>query len=341
MVLATIYFQYGVRNCYDFAKRNGLNESSNKHYHYALSKMFDLYSSNELIAVQAMTLMASHTRAFPKPGCGAIIANMALNRAIELNLHRAVKRPGGGTDLQNELRKRTWWVTLTVVVAVAGRRGCPIPISVDDFDTEFPEPVADEHLSDEGIDAVQTIPCPYQAGLAGFKIIPIYLQMYSTIYAVRRNAANYVSVVRSLEEQLQEWVNALPDCLKLTESGTLDQHEVAALYVKTFELELRLCLRHPSVAMTTDAKMMAENSRICDETAREFLDCVQKIYKMKALDTTWYQMSIYAACLFSSLVARWEKRFETTPEQVTSLRQDMDMWMTIVKETSLLLGKSA
>ncbi|PHH93227.1 hypothetical protein CDD83_10165 [Cordyceps sp. RAO-2017] len=337
MVYATIFFHYGVRNWQQTEQRNNLNELSNKHYHFALSKIYHLLGSQELVAVQALALIALHTRAFPKPGCGSIVASMALHRALELNLHRSSKKPGEGTDLQNELRKRVWWVILTVVVAINGRRGCPLPVNVQDFDTEFPEPIADELLTDQGVDTSQTLPCPYLAGLAGFKIVPLFMEMYANIYSVRRDAQNYVNVVNALEGQLQQWEAELPDSLRI-ESGDLENASAQAIYARTFGLELRLCLRHPSVAMTTDRAMMAENTRVCEETAREVLICMKQLSRLKSLDTTWYQMSFYGVCIFSMLVAQWERRYETTPEQVAALREDMQNWMTIVKETSLLLG---
>ncbi|KND91044.1 Transcriptional activator protein acu-15 [Tolypocladium ophioglossoides CBS 100239] len=338
MVFATMYFHCGVRNSQQADERNNLNELSNRHYHFALSKIYDLLSCQELVAVQALALIASHTRAFPKPGCGSILASMALHRAVELNLHRSSKRPGEGTDLQNELRKRTWWVILTVVVAITGRRGCPLPVNVQDFDTDFPSPIADELLSDQGVDMSRTMPCQYQVGLVGMKIIPIFMEMYANIYSVRRDAENYLSVVNALEKQLQVWEDQLPESLRIHESGGLENASIPAIYARAFALELRLCLRHPSVAMTTDRKMMADNTRICEETAREFLECMKQLYKSKSLDTTWYQMSVYGVCIFSMLVAHWERRFETTPDKVAHLREEMQSWMTVLNETSLLLG---
>lgn len=335
MVFAIIYFQYGVRNWEHIDQRAHLNDVSNKHYHFALSKFYELTACRSLVAVQALALIASHTRAFPKPGCGAIVANSALQAAIEINLHRASKKPDEGTDLQNELRKRTWWVILAVSMAVTGRQGRPMPITVEEFDTQFPEPIADELLSDQGVDTSRSMPCTYLAGIAGFKIVPIFMEVYSNIYSVRRDRRNYANIVHTLEEQLQKWEDDLPASLNVKESQT----NVAALYMKTFQLEVRLCLRHPSMAMTTDEAMIADNTRICEETAREMLHYSQEILKLKALDTTWYQMSVYALSMFSMLVAHWERRSETTSEQVTVLRQEMNSWMEIIKETSLLLGK--
>ncbi|PNY26899.1 Transcriptional activator protein acu-15, partial [Tolypocladium capitatum] len=336
MILATMYFHVSVRNTQQLDERNSINDLSNRHYHFALSKIYDLLSCRELVALQALTLIAAHTRGFPKPGCGSIVISLTLHRALELNLHRSSKGHGEGTDLQNELRKRTWWVILALVVAIIGRQGYPLPVNVQDFDTEFPSLIADELLSDQGVDTSRTIPCEYQ--VVGMKIIPIFMEMYANIYSVRRDAQNYVNVVNALEKQLQGWKDELPDSLKINESGGLENTSINAIFLHTFALELRLCLRHPSVAVTTDHDMMAENTRICEETAREFLACAQQLCRVKALDTTWYQMSIYCVCIFSMLVAHWERRFETTPDAVAQLREDMKIWIMILNETGLSMG---
>ncbi|KAL0935723.1 transcription factor [Colletotrichum truncatum] len=339
MVFATIYFQYGVRNWEQQETRSQLNELSNKHYHFALSKMYDLASAQSVPAVQAMAMISAHTRAFPKPGCGAMVTNFALHCAIELNMHRAAKAPGETTNLENEIRKRTWWTILTVYVTLNGRLGRPMPINVEDYDVDFPEPIPDEALTPEGVDAAVTTPCTYHVGLAGFKIVPLFIEMYSNIYSVRRDPKNYVDVVNALEDQLRLWKEGLPENLQINMSGQ-SEHEgrVYALYIHMYALEFRLCLRHPSVAMTTDRKMLLENARICEETAAHMLETIKSIWKLKSLDTTWYQIAVYGAAIFTTLVAHWERRLEATPSQIASLRDDMRDWMEIINATVSLLG---
>jgi hypothetical protein len=269
----------------------------------------------------------------------SIIANLALQRALELNLHRESRKPGESTNLQHELRKRAFWVIMTVYIAVNGRRGRPMPITVEEFDVGFPEPIADELLSDEGVDTSRDIPCPYWPGIVSFKIIPIYLEMYSNIYSVRRDARNYVSVVNALEAQIQKWEDELPGFLKMDHAEQTEQTRMAAVYAKTWALEFRLCLRHPSVAMTTDKAMMAENMSICEDVSRKMLQCQLEIQKCKCLDTTWYQTSMYTAGVFTMLAAMWQRRFETTPEAIAALRQEMNGWVGILEEVGSLLGK--
>lgn len=340
-IIAIMSFQWGVRNLHNKEERKRQNDLSNEHYHFALTKIYDLLTCPDLIAVQALALIASHTRAFPKSGCGGIVANIAFQRAIELNLHRAPKIPAEGTNLNIELRKRTWWAILANSMAITGRQGRPMPITVEEFDTPFPEPIADELLSEHGVDTSRTLPCPYVPGIVGFKIVPIFLEVYSNIYSVRRDRQNYANVVHALEQQLDRWERDLPDFLKEKPAQAVaPESAMPGFVVRNYGLELRLCLRHPSMAMTTDSKMRADNTRICEEVAGKMLHNTSELLGMKALDTTWYQMSVYVVATFSMLVAHWERRFSTTLDQVAVLRGKMERWMQILTETSLLLGSS-
>jgi hypothetical protein len=91
--------------------------------------------------------------------------------------------------------------------------------------------------------------------------------------------------------------------------------------------------------MTSDKKLMAENMSICEDVSRKMLQCQLEIQKCKCLDTTWYQTSMYTAGVFTMLAAMWERRFETTPEAIATLREEMNGWVGILEEVSSLLGK--
>lgn len=213
-----------------------------------------------------------------------------------------------------------------------------MPMTVEEFDVGLPEPLNDDALLEDGIDGSKAnMPCEWEAGLATFKMIPIMMEMYSNIYSVRRDTQNYKKIIYALEKDLNTWERELPESLRMDNQG--QEHNVAALYIKMYGQEIRLWLRHNSVNPTTDKKLMAENTRICEETARELLHTVQKIIDLKSLDTTWTQMTIYTMSLFSMLVAVWERRFETTMQQLAVLRGEMNDWLAVLKELSQLMGK--
>ncbi|KAL1837599.1 hypothetical protein VTJ49DRAFT_3617 [Mycothermus thermophilus] len=337
MVFATIYFQYGVRNREQPDKFAQLNELSNKHYHWCLSKFCDLASSQTVTAVQAMAMIVSHTRSFPKPGCSVAFASVAFTKAVEMNLHRAVKIPGGGTTLENEVRKRVWWAILGILSTLNGRLGRPMPITLEEFDVEFPVAINDEYIGEKGIlDPSKIGYCNYIVGLMGFKATPLFMEMYSKIYSVRRDPSKYVEVVTQLEQAHRNLVDELPDELHPDKCQPVNQ--VFALYTQAFLLEFTLCLRHPSVCMTKDPKFCAENTRICEETARRLLDIVRTLLQKKSLDTTWYQLAVYVGAVFTTLVAHWQRRFTMTPADLNSLRDDMFQWLGIIGEIGGLMG---
>lgn len=337
MVFATIYFQYGIRNREEPEKQAQLNDLSNKHYHWCLSKFCDLAASQTVTAVQGLAMISVHARNFPKPGCSTLVANFAFVKCIELNLHRAMKVPGGGTNLENEIRKRAWWATLAMIVTLHGRLGRPMPITLAEFDVELPVAVPDEFLTAEGItDPSKIGQCNYMVGIIGFKSVPLYMEMYSAIYSVRRDPKDYVQSIQALEKGMRDLEANLPDDLKLDKCkpGT----QIYALYTQAFILEFLLCLRHPSVSITTDPKFSAENTRVCEEAARKLLKVVGSLLKVKSLDTTWYQLSVYVAAMFSQLAAHWERRFSTTIFEVATLREEMSLWLNIISEISRYVG---
>lgn len=336
MVFSIIYYQYGVRNWQQSERRTQLNNLSNKHYHFSLSKIFDLMTSRDLPAVQAMVLMVCHARAFPKPGCGALISNLVFQRALELNLHRAPRVPPEGTNLQIEMHKRTWWVMISMYVHLSGHIGRPMPIAVHDFDVPFPEPVNDEAITEGGIDASRNLKCDWEVAMAMFKLVPLVMEMYSNIYSVRRDPQNYSKIIYILENELEKWENDLPPGLKFNHED-YQQNDLSALYARQFGLEMRMWMRHNSVNPTTDKTIMAKNTQVCEQTARELLHLVLRMIELKALDTTWTRMSLYAMSIFSMLEAHWERRFQTTPEQVAMLQREMDDWTKVLNEASQLL----
>ncbi|RYP77196.1 hypothetical protein DL771_001245 [Monosporascus sp. 5C6A] len=338
MVYATIYLQYGIRQ-ESPEQRARLHKMSNNHYHFALSKLFDLATARTIDDLQAMTMIALHTSRFPKSDSSNMLTCYALSIAMGLGLHRAYKKPGEGTNLENEMRKRIWWVLAATAIVLNGRLGRPMPLRLEECDVEFPEPIADELLTRDGVDTSRVAKCPFEAGIACHKIAALFLEMYSNIYAARRDPRRYVPIVEALEEQLQDWKDNLPDLLRIDDLDRAE-HEghMMALYIQLLSGEFRLCLRHPSVALTSDPKMLAENARICEETAKDMLKTLRSLYRLKSLDTTWYCLAVYIAAIFTTLAVHWERRYEATAAEVQILREDMNSWLLILAETGNLMG---
>ncbi|KAJ2979031.1 hypothetical protein NUW58_g7309 [Xylaria curta] len=340
MVFAAIYLQYGIRSReQQEEQRAHLNDLSNKHYHFGLSKYFHLITARSLKSLQALSMLVTHAMRFPKPDSSSLLASHAVNIAIEMGYHRSWKKPGEGTNLENELRKRVWWVILSTAVVLNGRMGRPMPIRLEDMDVEFPQIIPDEQLTEDGVDTSIPGRCDYEIGVASSRMSTLYLEMFADIYCAKKDSRRYLAIVEGLEKQLQSWRDHLPEGLRIGNTQAPEKEtRMSAIYADVSALEFRLCLRHPSVAATDDPELLATNTRICEETSKAMLQHARRLYQLKCLDTTWYCNAVYVAAIFSDLVAHWERRHETTAAEVQALREDMQAWLVILAETGTLMG---
>jgi hypothetical protein len=337
MVFANIYYQYGMRLREDPEKQLQLTELANNHYHWCLTKWCDLAASPSVAAVQALIMIAQYTRSFPKPNCCTIVSNFTFNKAIELNLHRAQKRADEPTDLENETRKRTWWTILALGTTLRGRLGWPMAIAREDFDTDLPLNIPDECITEDGItDESRIGTSPYAVGFMGFRISTLYMELYTKICCVQRVPSRYISDVVDLEEKLRVFKEELPE--QLDPSKCQPGYQIFALYTSAYTAELELLLRHPSLSLTDDPAFCAESSRLSEQAADKLHQVVRRIFELKSLDTTWYQLSVYVGAMFTTLMAHWERRHDATPGDLDALRQRMSSWLLIFSDIGVSMG---
>lgn len=341
MVFAIMYFQYSVRNAEDPAQQAQLNELSNTHYHYSLSHYYHLCCSHRLQDVQALTLLCAHLRNFPKPGASWMLCQTTMSMAIELGLHRSSKKWSSDVSpniLDIEMRKRTFWSLLAIYATLGGKLGRPM-LKLEDFDVELPEAVDDDLLSEEGLDTSRPGKCSHEIGLLAYRIVPLFIEMYGTLYAVRRNPDRYIPVVNRLESKLRAWKDTVPETLQRAQTKDNDQESrIFALYAENWALEFRLLLRHPSVSCVTDPDFNAESMRICVESSRQMLHVVHQLTEFKSLDTTWYQSAVYVMAITTTLFSQWDRRNEISSSDLVVLRQEMDLWLDIMSVVGRLLG---
>jgi hypothetical protein len=345
MVFAIMLFQFSVRNNDDMQIKNDMNLSSNAHYHYSLGMFYQLSCSHTFQDVQAMTLICLHLRNFPKPGASWILTQTTMSLALELGLHLSAKRwvvESKPNYLDIEMRKRTFWVLLAVHVTLSGKLGRPMMLRLQDYDVEFPEAIDDDLLSEAGLDTSTPGVCKHEIGLMAMRLLPLFIELYSTIYAVRRYPENYISTVKSLEAKIHAWRESLPIHLQVyNQPVDTPQHlRPFALYAEMWVLEFRLLLRHPSVEMTDDKAFKAESMRACADCARDMLNVVLELQSLNALDTTWYNSAVYVMGITATLFATHDKK-EITHGEITVLRSNMEKWLGVMGDVGRLLGKSS
>lgn len=333
-----MYYQFGVRNGEDEERKAQLNELSNKHYHWSIDKVWDLAPERSIASLQALVLIVVHSRGFPKPGPAWCIVTLTWNRAIEMNLHRAYLKKDEPTNLENEIRKRTWWSLFMIVIMLHGRLGKPMPIQAEDIDVEWPVAIPDEYVTENGITEPERIgDCYWLVAMSGIRLSCLFMDMWNTVYSVRQNPDRYVEAVRRIEQKFRVYEREIPDELKL--STCKQETKVLATYLEASNLEFLFCLRHPSRCATPDPAFLAEGYRVCEDAAKKLLRLTNDLAKLKSLDTTWYQMAVYIAVVFMLLASRWERRAEISSAELSELKDQMKLGLSVIQEILKYTGR--
>ncbi|KAL6714100.1 hypothetical protein ACLMJK_008594 [Lecanora helva] len=340
-MLAIMYSQYAIRAPQTSEQAANLVHSSNFHYHYALGFFGQLMASHTLADVQAMAMLCLHVRNSPKPTACWMITSIALDLAIELGLHRSAKRwapSAKRSPLEIEIRKRVFWSILTVHVDIAGNLGRPMPMGSDDWDVEMPEAIDDHLISEKGIDTTTQGKCNFLLGVQSFHLIPIKMDLYNNIYAVKRSPQTYVETVLRLEKRLRDWQEQCPPELKHESSSDNEVTRVHHHYLAIWAINVRLLLRHPSLSLATSSEFNSENLTICMDISRKMLEHVKQLQRYKSLDGTWQTGALYVLALATTLFGHWERKDQIDARDLSALRDDMYSWLDVIGDMSDMFG---
>lgn len=334
MVLAVINFQFSVRNGVENARKDSMS-----HYHYALSFIPELVTGHKLEDIQALTLICSQLRNQPRPGAAWMFTNVVMGLAIESGLHRSAKAWQGTAVNQDphhlEMRKRIFWSLLVFHVHVSGKLGRPMPLRMEDFDIEFPEPVDD--CVPEEANLPEWKKCSWRAGCEGFKLLKIMMRVYATIYSIK-STGQYETNIKTLEKELDDFQAQVP--VELRGGGeTVEEDRVSALYLDMSVAECQLLLHHPSLCRSASPQTTSSNLDICLNWSSRLLESAKQLKTLKSLDTTWYYSTDFLAAIFTTLFAWTERRDQMTSTDLQSLRHDMDEWLDVMGDVGILLGK--
>ena len=343
-MFAIMYSQYASRAAQNAQHQAELTQSSNFHYHYALGFFAQLVASHTLADVQALTMLCLHIRNFPKPGACWMITSIVLDLAVELGLHRSARRWASSSKrsiLEIEIRKRVFWSILSIHVIITGNLGRPVALRSDDFDVEMPEAIDDEALTEDGIDTSKAGSCNFLIATNCFPVIPIYMDVLSNIYAVKRSPTNYVDTVLRIEKRLCDWQETWSPELKQESVLNNELGRVHAQYLALWPLQIRLLLRHPSLSLSTSPKFNGESLTICMEVSRKMLHHVKRLQKYKSLDGTWQTGSLYVLAMATFLFGHWERRDQIDSKSLAALKEDMHAWLQIIGDLSSILGNAS
>lgn len=343
MVLAILKFQHAIRNSNALGTTEHVREQSFAHYNWALQHFPHLIQHPNLATMQAMTLICTHLRSFPKPGAAWMMTHWTMAVLLDQNLHRSASAIGACASelsVQDiEMRKRVFWSVLAMRVSLSGKLGRPIELRRQDFDIELPEPL-DDNLPSEKAAPAGSSNCSFRSAIETFKLVRLFLDTYNAIYALHPSP-DYESTLHEIESQHEEVKKELSQYQLITKTENSSSPDyVFALWIQFWNAELTITLHHPAVCRSSNPEIIASNLQKCVKASFLIIETVAKLRTAKSLDATWLNATTYIAAAFTLLFAFWGRRDYVSSQDITKLKKDLDLFIDILQEVGALLGKS-
>lgn len=339
MMLAHVKYQISHRNSDGSLYFKTIAEESFAHYHYSVSRVFELVTNRTLPDVQAIAMICAYMRGFAKPGAAWMFSIWALGMAVEMGLHRSTKvwpNENGRSLMDIEMRKRVFWTLMMIHVLVSGKLGRPCSIRSEDYDVEFPQALDDTMPSE--LASGQAPSCSFRSAIEIFKMVELDLDTYNTIYAIR-SSTPYEEDLRRLEAKAEKWEKDLPAEFDLSRVENADgPQRMIAVWLSFMKSSYALNLHHPAVCRSTSKEVASRNLDICTDAAFAIIETSAELRKLNCLDTTWIHATTYLAAIFTLLFVHWERRDTITTHDLTKLKVQLGLCLEIMGDVGVLLG---
>ncbi|KAF1985238.1 hypothetical protein K402DRAFT_422203 [Aulographum hederae CBS 113979] len=192
-------------------------------YFKASRHLLDITDCRDLVGLQAVLFMILFLQSSAKLSTCYSYIGVATRVALRMGLHRSFST--NFDPIENETRKRLFWVIRKMDIYVGALLGLPHTVSDDDIDQEMPAEVDDEYITETEI-----LPMPegkvsiMMAFNAHTKLVNILGKIVKYIYPIKNpkpaQAGSFPTYsvgyeqIRELEQDLQTWMEQLPMGLK-------------------------------------------------------------------------------------------------------------------------------
>ena len=183
--------------------------------------MIDVTDCRDLTSLQTVLFMILFLQSSSRLSTCYSHIGIVLRCSIRMGLHRSIA--GNFNPIEQEIRKRIFWVVRKMDIYVAALLGLPMYLHDDDVDQELPLEIDDEFLTSEKI---TPMPPGRRVSLmtafnAHTRLVDILAKTTRYIYPAKgftlgRNQSIAVShaKVREIERDLQAWMEGLPMALR-------------------------------------------------------------------------------------------------------------------------------
>ncbi|KAF4332689.1 purine utilization positive regulator [Fusarium beomiforme] len=255
------------------------------------------------------------------------ISGLAIRQCIELGYHRGVKQFAPAANLlQQEMRRRVFWVAQGIDCTFAVRLGRPLGIPPQEIDAEFPSDVDDSAITETGIlgsprNHSSQPPTTMSTAIHVFKLRHIWARIHTSLFSdtVRLSTEDhtYHARIEQLRVDLDAWLTSVPQA----RPHASDDLSMFAKKAWGLLVEYKESLN----------KIFED----CIEASRNICQSYRRLYIGTAIRYTWGTLHClflagltYLHCLWTSPAA-WES---VRPEDVSKTCTDCTMVLVAIAE---------
>lgn len=222
-------------------------------------QMMDIVDCRDLTSLQAIIMMTLFLQSSAKLSqCYAYIG-VALHTALRMGLHRSYS--GKFNPIEAETRKRVFWVIRKLEIYVAAMIGLPLTLSDDDIDQDFPLEVDDEYVTKDGIKPMPEGSVSLMAAFnAHTDLVMVLEKVVRKVYPLKTPGSQSpdktysvpFSAIREIENDLEQWKNALPPIL--SPSPAPDRYHRVQQLLRLSYAHVQVMLYRPFLHFTANEK---------------------------------------------------------------------------------------
>ena len=313
------------------------------HYHFALTYWKELMTTRSMEDLKALTVMAVFMRFFPSPENAWSVSNTIFSVVIERGYHRRAPRPWDDSTpkediLRQETRKRIFYTLIILLVKLSGRIGRPMPLKRADYDVELPAYLNDDlQKAEPGHEPDQ---CGYYIAILLAQEGELFLEMFSTVYAVKPTI-DYDDGIKVLKQKIDKWTDSLPSIVNakaLASNTAVGMAQINALWLSYAHHDFIIKLHHPALCRSQNPEIINRNIDICVQASEKVLDILMKTWELQSSDATWQVITDAAAAIFTLVYALWERRDQTSVEDLLKLKHKIETVMPCVGQLARMFG---
>ncbi|OQE41400.1 hypothetical protein PENCOP_c005G01973 [Penicillium coprophilum] len=227
----------------------------------------------------------------------------------QLGMHE--NQESSANPLEDETRKKVFWSQYVLDRFCSALTGLPVLLREEDIETEYPVDVDDENVTETGF--LPTLPgesTRISSAIALFGAARILNKALEDLYPSKSGYDVYVSKIRSLTGQLDEWLHTLPPHLRLefsqdkpSTSVTSSRSPLLSLvyyFIRSLIHRPAVCyadgnIRSPSVlALSDSAKHIIQILELLDERRLCLSVCINRkeLIFFSGLGLLWQMLDV-------------------------------------------------